>query len=274
MSDLISGENVRLGVIGVGNIGSMILDVLLNTPENSRYLFFIYNRSPEKMNKYSKLENVRICRSAMEVYKEAEFTFVCVKPHQTESVYSEIRHLPEESRVLVSTAAGKTLADIVDGAKRTRVIRIMPTITSRIGVGMTAVAYSEVIDEKTKAMFEKIFRPFGELIELPEEKFDAFTVLASSGPAFVAFVLESFIEGAINIGVNPDYARDIVLRTFEGSVKFLERMSIEPSRLKYMVSSPGGVTIRGLFELEKNAVKGAIMSAIQEAYNKSRSLGG
>jgi len=109
-------------------------------------------------------------------------------------------------------------------------------------------------------------------MELEEEKFDAFTVLNSSGPAFVAFVLESFIEGAINIGVNPDYARDIVLRTFEGSIKLLEHMSIEPSRLKYLVSSPGGVTIRGLYELEKNGVKGAIMSAIYEAYKRSQEL--
>lgn len=251
----------------------MLLDVLMDATNGEQaFLFFIHNRSQEKLRKYETLENVRICRNSMEVYRESDFTFICVKPQQTEAVYSEIRHLPEESRVLVSTAAGKTLNDVIDGTKRTRVIRIMPTITSRIGVGMTAVAYSEVIDADTKTQFESIMKPFGEMLELPEEKFDAFTVLASSGPAFVAFILESFIEGAINIGVNPDYARDIVLRTFEGSVKFLERMSVEPSRLKYMVSSPGGVTIRGLLELEKNAVKGAIMSAIQEAFERSRSL--
>jgi pyrroline-5-carboxylate reductase len=44
-------------------------------------------------------------------------------------------------------------------------------------------------------------------------------------------------------------------------------MSIEPSRLKYLVSSPGGVTIRGLYELEKNGVKGAIMSQYMKLTN-------
>ena len=62
------------------------------------------------------------------------------------------------------------------------------------------------------------------------------------------------------------------LKKFEGSINLLEHMSIEPSRLKYMVSSPGGVTIRGLYELEKDGVKGAIMSAIYEAYLKSKQL--
>ncbi|MGC8902022.1 MAG: pyrroline-5-carboxylate reductase dimerization domain-containing protein [Fervidobacterium sp.] len=60
----------------------------------------------------------------------------------------------------------------------------------------------------------------------------------------------------------------MVLRTFEGSIKLLEHINMEPSRLKYLVLSPGDVTIRGLYELEKNGVQGAVMSAIYEAFKK------
>jgi len=260
---------MKVGIIGVGNIGSMILEVLNKKAE---YDFYIYNRSVEKVRKYEVFENVKICSSAMEVYRTSDYTFLCVKPQQTKQVYEELAAVTQENGILVSTAAGKRIEEISASTHKSKIIRIMPTITSRIAIGITAVCYSKHVPLEKQREFEELIAPFGEVMELEEEKFDAFTVLNSSGPAFVAFVLESFIEGAINIGVNPDYARDIVLRTFEGSIKLLEHMSIEPSRLKYLVSSPGGVTIRGLYELEKNGVKGAIMSAIYEAYRRSKEL--
>uniref|UniRef100_A0A7V4KCC4 Pyrroline-5-carboxylate reductase n=1 Tax=Fervidobacterium pennivorans TaxID=93466 RepID=A0A7V4KCC4_FERPE len=260
---------MKLGIVGVGNIGSMILEVL---NEKAEHEFYIYNRSIEKVRKYEVFENIKICSGVSEVYLNSDYTFLCVKPQQSKEVYDALAKIQDEHGILVSTAAGKRIDEIMSSTNKKMVIRIMPTITSRISIGITAVCYSRDIPWEKRHEFEKLIYPLGESIELEEEKFDAFTVLNSSGPAFVAFILESFIEGAINIGVNPDYARDIVLRTFEGSIKLLEHMSIEPSRLKYLVSSPGGVTIRGLYELERNGVKGAIMSAIYEAYKRSQEL--
>ncbi|SDH69781.1 pyrroline-5-carboxylate reductase [Fervidobacterium changbaicum] len=260
---------MKVGIVGVGNIGSMILEVLNSKSEHE---FFIYNRSPEKVRKYEAFENIKICANIQEVYQESDYTFLCVKPQQAPQVYEALAGVSQENGIIVSTAAGKRIEEISSATRKNKIIRIMPTITSKISIGITAVCYSKHVPMEKRKEFSELISPFGEIMELEEDKFDAFTVLNSSGPAFVAFVLESFIEGAINIGVNPDYARDIVLRTFEGSIKLLEHMNIEPSRLKYLVSSPGGVTIRGLYELEKNGVKGAIMSAIYEAYKRSHEL--
>jgi len=262
----------KIGIIGVGNVGSMILEVLSNSEHSGGYLFNIFNRSIDKIRKYESSENIKICGGVQDVYSSSDFTFICVKPQQSAPVFAEIRDVPQEHGIIVSTIAGKSLEELMNATEKVRVIRIMPTITAKISAGITAVGYSHSICEQEKETFKKLLSPLGEIMDLEEEKFDAFTVLGSSGPAFVAFVLESFIDGAINIGVNPDYARNIVLKTFEGSINLLEHMSIEPSRLKYMVSSPGGVTIRGLYELEKDGVKGAIMSAIYEAYLKSKQL--
>lgn len=261
----------KIGIIGVGNIGSMILEVLNNSENSNGYFFNIFNRSIDKIRKYESSENIRICSGVQDVYENSDFTFICVKPQQSAPVFAEIKKLQVHG-IIVSTIAGKSLEEIMNAMGKDKIIRIMPTITAKISAGITAIGYSHSIDEQEKEMFKKLISPLGEIMDLEEEKFDAFTVLGSSGPAFVAFVLESFIDGAINIGVNPDYARNIVLKTFEGSINLLEHMSIEPSRLKYLVSSPGGVTIRGLYELEKDGVKGAIMSAIYEAYLKSKQL--
>ncbi|HCL98856.1 MAG TPA: hypothetical protein DHW87_03715, partial [Fervidobacterium sp.] len=116
-------------------------------------------------------------------------------------VFAEIRDVPQEHGIIVSTIAGKSLEELMNATEKVRVIRIMPTITAKISAGITAVGYSHSICEQEKKTFKKLLSPLGEIMDLEEEKFDAFTVLGSSGPAFVAFVLESFIDGAINIGV-------------------------------------------------------------------------
>ncbi|MGC8902021.1 MAG: pyrroline-5-carboxylate reductase family protein [Fervidobacterium sp.] len=136
------------------------------------------------------LRYVHLCGK---VYESSDFKFLYVKPQQTSAV--ELSKI-QEVGILVSTAAGKSIKDISLATNKARVIRIMPTITSRISIGITAVCYSDTISEKERHLFEEAMKPLRELMELEEKNFDAFTVLNSSGPAFVAFVLESFIKGA------------------------------------------------------------------------------
>jgi len=182
----------------------MILEVLSNSEHSGGYLFNIFNRSIDKIRKYESSENIKICSGVQEVYSSSDFTFICVKPQQSAPVFAEIRNVPQEHGIIVSTIAGKSLEELMNATEKVRVIRIMPTITAKISAGITAVGYSHSICEQEKKIFKKLLSPLGEIMDLEEEKFDAFTVLGSSGPAFVAFVLESFIDGAINIGVNPD----------------------------------------------------------------------
>ncbi|KLO22129.1 hypothetical protein X275_07475 [Marinitoga sp. 1197] len=259
---------MNVGIIGVGNIGSMILEALYN----KEYEFNIINRTRSKLKKYEKLENVHICKSIEEVYEKSKFIFVAVKPQHIDKVFKELSELEEKENYIISTAAGKELEEVIEKTHKNNVIRIMPTIISKIGKGVTAVAFNKTIDKNIKKDIIDLMKPLGKVIELEEEKFDAFTILNSSGPAFVSFILESFIEGAINIGLHAETAKEIVLKTFEGSIKFLEKENIELAELKYKVSSPGGVTIKGLYELEQKGVKGAIMKSIYESYLKSKSL--
>jgi len=100
---------MRVGIIGVGNIGSMILEVL---NEKAEHDFYIYNRSVEKVRKYEIFENVKICSNVKEVYLNSEYTFLCVKPQQTKQVYEALSEIMQENGILVSTAAGKKIEEI------------------------------------------------------------------------------------------------------------------------------------------------------------------
>ncbi|GAB6188699.1 pyrroline-5-carboxylate reductase [Marinitoga arctica] len=259
---------MNIGIIGIGNIGSMLLETL----NNGEYTFNIINRTRLKLKKYEKYKNINICKSIKDVYKNSKYIFVAVKPQHINEVFNEISKIEEKDNYIISTAAGKELKEISEKTKKNNVIRIMPTVISKIGKGVTAITFNNTIEREIKKELIELMKPLGKILELEEEKFDAFTILNSSGPAFVAFILESFIEGAINIGLHAETAKDIVLKTFEGSIKFLEKEEIELSELKYRVSSPGGVTIKGLYELEQKGVKGAIMKSIYESYLKNKHL--
>lgn len=259
---------MNIGIIGVGNIGSMLLETL----QNEEHTFHIINRTRSKLKKYEKIENIKICKSIKDVYKNSKYIFVSVKPQHIDEVFKEISELEEDGNYIISTAAGKEINEISEKSKKNNVVRIMPTVISKIGKGVTAIAFHETIIRDEKKEIIELLKPLGKVLELEEEKFDAFTILNSSGPAFVAFILESFIEGAINIGLHADTAKEIVLKTFEGTIKFLEKENIELSELKYKVSSPAGVTIKGLYELEQKGTKGAIMKAVYESYLKNKEL--
>ncbi|HCL98857.1 MAG TPA: hypothetical protein DHW87_03720, partial [Fervidobacterium sp.] len=73
----------KIGIIGVGNVGSMILEVLSNSEHSGGYLFNIFNRSIDKIRKYESSENIKICSGVQDVYSSSDFTFICVKPQQS-----------------------------------------------------------------------------------------------------------------------------------------------------------------------------------------------
>lgn len=259
---------MNIGIIGIGNIGSMLLETL-QSKENS---FYIINRTREKIKKYEKIENITICKTIKEVYVNSKYVFVAVKPQHIDEVFKEISEIENDETILISTAAGKEISEISEKSKKSNVIRIMPTVISKIGKGVTAITFNNTIEKNIRKEVVEMLKPLGKILMLDEEKFDAFTILNSSGPAFVAYILESYIEGAINIGLHAEDAKELVLKTFEGTIKFLEKENIALNELKYKVSSPGGVTIKGLYELEKKGVKGSIMKSVYEAYLKNKIL--
>ncbi|KAF2957017.1 pyrroline-5-carboxylate reductase [Marinitoga sp. 38H-ov] len=256
---------MKLGIIGIGNIGSMLLEIL----QNEEHDFYIIDKNREKIKKYEKKCRVKIGENIEDIYSNSKYIFVTVKPKDMDDVLNEISKIDNDNAVIISTAAGKSLNEILKKSNKKNVIRIMPTIISKIGKGITAITFNNSIKSDVKEEVISMLRPLGEIMEIDEKKFDAFTILNSSGPAFAAYILESYIEGAINIGFNVEDAKEIILKTFEGTIEFIKKENIELSQLKYRVSSPGGVTIKGLYELEQKSVKGAIMKSLYEAYLKN-----
>ena len=97
--------------------------------------------------------------------------------------------------------------------------------------------------------------------------------LSGSGPAYVYAIIEALSDGGVAAGLPRDIATRLAAQTVLGGAKMVLETGIHPGALKDAVTSPGGTTIEGLYELEKGGVRGVMMSAVRAAAEKSRALG-
>jgi pyrroline-5-carboxylate reductase len=117
-----------------------------------------------------------------------------------------------------------------------------------------------------------LFAGVSEVLELPEDKLDAFLALTSSGPAFVALMAEAMADGAVAAGLPRDLAHRLAHRTLAGTAALLDQRQLHPATLKDMVTSPGGTTIAGVRALERAGARAALMEAVIAAAERSREL--
>jgi pyrroline-5-carboxylate reductase len=154
-----------------------------------------------------------------------------------------------------------------------RVIRVMPNAPALVGASASAFAPGQSATAKDGELAQNLFSAVGIAFELKESLLDAVTGLSGSGPAYVYLIIEALSDGGVACGLPRDVATRLAAQTVLGSARMLIETGQHPGALKDMVTSPGGTTIEGLHELEKAAVRGALINAVRAATEKSKKLG-
>ncbi len=110
-------------------------------------------------------------------------------------------------------------------------------------------------------------------MEVSENLMDAVTGLSGSGPAFVALMIESLADGGVKSGLPRTIAQKLAIQTVLGTAELLKTKELHPAQLKDQVTSPGGTTIAGVAQLEKQGFRNAVIEAVTSAYQRSQQLG-
>ena len=106
-----------------------------------------------------------------------------------------------------------------------------------------------------------------------EQLIDVVTGLSGSGPAYVFMLIEAMADGGVKAGLSRQVALQLAAQTVLGAATMVLKTGKHPGQLKDAVASPGGTTIAGIKELEKNAFRYGIMSAVEAAANRATELG-
>ena len=260
----------KLGFIGCGNMGGALVRAAVKTVSGKDVA--VCDADKKKMQALAS-DCGAWAVSIQEVAAACKFVVVGVKPQNIQDTLSEIADILKSRKdvIIVSMAAGVSIAAIRSfiGADLP-VIRIMPNTPALLGEGMILYTLSGV-NAITENEFLSCFAAAGKFDKITEDKMDAASALSGCGPAFVYAFAEALADGAGECGVPRDKANLYAAQTLKGAAEMLLAFG-HPADLKDAVCSPGGTTIAGMHALEKAGFRGAVMDAVNAAYEKTLQL--
>ncbi|MBQ1576910.1 MAG: pyrroline-5-carboxylate reductase [Oscillospiraceae bacterium] len=256
-----------IGFIGTGNMGGALARAAAKSPLTERLL--LANRTREKAARLAEALGAEVCDNAAAA-READVLFLAVKPQGLEAMVEGIRsELAARGRVLiVSMAAGWTVAELAALLGAHPVVRIMPNIPVAVGGGVTMLCASENVTEEEKALVKELLAASGMVSELSEPLMEAASGVTGCGPAFAAMFVDALADGAVACGLPRREAIAYAAQMMKGTAELLLTHGEHPDALRDRVCSPGGSTIQGVRKLEEGAFRAAVMNAVIATWEK------
>jgi len=255
---------MKICVIGCGAMGGSMAKGL--APRHSVHLF---DRYPQKALSLAQEIGAESFDEIHAATADCDIIIVAVKPaHLDEAGKTFVDHITQE-QIIVSVVGSTPLSTLEKVFGQLKIVRAMPNIACALGKGVIGCVDAESVSAKTKSQVEGGLSSLGAVHWVPEEQIEALTALAGSGPAFAFVIIESMIDTGIEMGLPAKLAQDLACQMWEGALALLQESGKSPSDLKWTVSSPGGVTIAGLHQMEQDAVRAGIMNTLFAAYRKS-----
>lgn len=272
MTELFAGQKVA--VIGTGEMGESLIRGLVEQAvlEPSQVVGTnpLIARNEEMVSKYK----IEVSADNAEAVRGADLVILAVKPQVAPYIFAELRGLVKPSALVLSIAAGISIAQLQDGFGHSAVARSMPNTPAQIGMGITVWTVTESVTERQKEQAKVIFGALGEEVFMEDEAYlDMATALSGSGPAYVFLLMEAMIDAGVHMGFSRRIARELVFKTIAGSVEYAERSGKHAAELRNEVTSPGGTTAEALYHMEKRSFRTVISRGIWAAYQRSISLG-
>lgn len=244
--------------VGGGMMGEAILSGMIAAGTDPQDVVVV-EKLAERRQHLASQYGVRIMELADAVHA-ADFVIVAVKPQGFDETLASMQAHVRPATVVISIAAGKTLATMERLLPGIHCIRVMPNTPALVGAGMAAFSRGSLATEAELRVAMAMLDTVGKTVEVPESLQDAMTSMHGSGPAFYFYVLESFIEGGVALGLDRDLAYTLAVQTFIGSAELIKRTGSTPEQLRRNVTSPGGTTAAAIARFEELGLRDVLIA--------------
>lgn len=273
----------KIAVIGAGNMGGAVARGLA---ESGEYEVRVSNPSTAKLEALQRdYPSVQTYTSNEDCARGADVIVLAIKPWKIEGVIAEIRPLWEQKNIAAETMAssggctqcgwagtGVTLISLAAGidlaALRSMVgvfpsvYRAIPNTAVSVGCGVTFIS-TDGNDEELNEDICDLFSLMGS-VELVEERcLDAGMAVASCGMAFMMRMLRAMTEGGVELGLTPAVALRAAASTMRGAAELIEQGGLHPEQEVDKVTTPGGITIRGLNAMEEGGFTASVVKGLR-----------
>lgn len=263
----------KIGFIGTGNIATTIIDGLISHFDGINQRIYVSNRGAQKGMAVAETYGVNYASNNIELVKCCDVIFLGVKPDVCPKVLKEISSYVDERKVLISVIAGVSLEEMQQYfSSPKKIIRTMPNVAVNVREGMIALCPSPLVTEEELEFAKTLFSSIGRADKVEEALLDTVTCISGCSPAFVALFVEAMADAAVLQGMPRDKAYQYAAQTLVGTGKLILEKKIHPGALKDMVTSPGGITIEGVYLLEKRNFRSTVMDALEACYHKIKDM--
>lgn len=264
---------MKIAFIGGGNMGEAILAALLRkkvvTPEEITVSDVKLERLDYLYEKYG----ITTISNNIAAVNEAEIVIFAIKPQILPQILAEMKNCFKPSQFVLSIIAGARIATLRKLGIR-KIVRSMPNTPAQIGEGITVWTATREVTKTQKGIVRTILQVMGQEIEVDDEAYlDMATAVSGSGPAYVYYFVESFIDVAVKIGFSPEIAEKLVRQTVTGAVHLMQKSDKTPAELRKAVTSPGGTTAAAIAQFEKSEFTSLVSGAVKAALNRAKELG-
>lgn len=265
--------NKKIGFIGCGNMGKAMLGALVNSDNIKREDIIVSTKSEYSAKNINKEFGVKTTVVNAEVAEESNVLFLAVKPYFFKAVIEEIKDIISDDTIIISIAAGVTIAQIEEWfGRKVKVVRTMPNTPALVGEGMSAICPNTNISADELNYVGELYNLFGKYEVLEEKDFHAFIALCGSSPAYVFMFIEAMADAGVKLGLPRTKAYKLAEQAVLGSAKLALETGKHPGVLKDEVCSPGGTTIEAVIDLEKNGFRNTVISAVEKCADKSKNM--
>jgi pyrroline-5-carboxylate reductase len=264
----------KIGFIGAGKMAQAMIGGIAQA-NGIRKEYIMASAATEKtINAISEKYGILVSLNNKDVARFADILILAVKPDQHAGIIEEIKNELNQNTILVTIAAGITLADIerLVGLS-VKTVRTMPNTPSLVGEGMTALCANSYISEEELLAVEQLLQCFGQTERLDEKLMDAVPSISGSSPAYVYMLIEAMADGGVRHGIPRDQAYRLAAQAVLGAAKMVLETGRHPGELKDQVCTPGGATIEAVATLEREQFRGSIIAAMESCTSKVKNLG-
>ena len=256
---------MKITIIGAGNMGGAIARGL------AKGSIFTENDITCTAKSTATLEKLRetnpeftLTTDNLQAVQGADIVVFAVKPWLMKEVIEKVRPaLLPSKQLYISVAAGIPCQELSEWTGSSSVIRVIPNTAIEIQESMTFITAAS-LEMPQLQLANKIFSELGNTMIVPESQLAACTALASCGIAFAMRYIQASAQGGVEIGVKASDAQKIVEHTMIGAAKLLLAKNAHPSTEIDKVTTPGGITIRGLNEMEHAGFTSAVIRGLKE----------
>lgn len=264
----------KIAFLGGGNMAEALIKGMLAAGVAKAEQMLVTDVSADRLAHLQKTYGITVPQGNKDAVTRAGIILLCVKPQIMDHVLKEIDDGAGKDKLVISIAAGVTIARIEKALTHgPRVIRVMPNTPALVLSGAAGLAPGSTSTVSDMMTAQQIFGAVGRAVVVEEKLMDAVTGLSGSGPAYVFTIIEALADAGVKAGIPREMALELSAQTVYGAAKMVLETHEQPGKLRDKVTSPGGTTVEGLHMLTKGKLRETLMDAVEAATARSRELG-